>query len=54
MSVELIGVLFMSAMLAHLVWNIQKRLDNMPKKTELELWTEQYQQDVPTVWTDTQ
>ena len=53
MSAELIGVLFMSAMFAHLVWNIQKKLDGTPK-TELELWTEQYEQDVPTVWTDTQ
>lgn len=53
MSVELIGVLFMTAMFGHLVYNIQKKLDGTPK-TELELWTEQYQQDVPTVWTDTQ
>ena len=49
MFIELAGVLFMTAMFLHLVWNIQKKLDGTPK-TELELWTEQYRQDVPTVW----
>lgn len=53
MSIEVIGVLFMTAMFTHLVWSIQKKLDGTPK-TETEIWTEQYQADVPTVWTKTQ
>tara|TARA_R100001510_G_C7597108_1_gene164856 strand:- start:374 stop:535 length:162 start_codon:yes stop_codon:yes gene_type:complete len=53
MSIELAGVLFMSVMFTHFVWSIQKKLDGTPK-TELELWAEQYERDVPTVWSDTQ
>ena len=48
---EYIGALFMSVMFVHLVWNIQKKLDSKPKN-ELEQWVKQYQQDVPTVWSN--
>lgn len=54
MSVELIGTIFMSIMFGHFIWNVQKWLEKKPTKTELELWTEQYEKDVPTVWNDTQ
>jgi hypothetical protein len=52
MSIEFIGVLFMSLMFGQLVWAIQKRLERQPKKTVIELWVHQYQKDVPTVWTE--
>lgn len=57
MSVELMGCLFMSIMFTLFVFDLQKwlirKINKEPKLTETELWTREYQRDVPTVWTTT-
>ncbi len=52
MDYVLIGCLFISIMATKFVWDLSGWLEKktQPKKTESELWTEQYEKDVPTVW----
>ena len=49
MSVELIGVLFMTFMFGSFVYDFQKWLDK-EHLTETQQWERQYKKDVPTVW----
>lgn len=51
-------ILFSTFMFGHFIWNVDSYLERKlnRSKTETELWVEEYQKDVPTVWiqTDTQ
>jgi len=57
MWIEVIGCLFISIMATIFVFDFQKwlirKINNEPKLTETEIWTREYQRDVPTVWTTT-
>jgi len=57
MWVEIVGCLFISIMAVTFVWDLQnwliRKINNEPKLTETEIWTREYQRDVPTVWTTT-
>jgi len=57
MWIELVGCLFISIMAVTFVWDLQnwliRKINNEPKLTETEIWTREYQRDVPTVWTTT-
>lgn len=46
---QLFTVGLLTFMFANFIISFQKKLDGKPK-TETELWAEQYQKDVPTVW----
>jgi len=60
MWVVIVGCLFISIMATIFVFDLQKwlihKIESKPKLTETEIWTREYQRDVPTVWTtaDTQ
>lgn len=56
MNIELIGCLFISIMSTIFIFDLQnwllQKLENKPKKTYLEIWIEEYEKDVPTVWSN--
>jgi len=49
MSIEIIGVLFLSLMFGSFVYDFQKWLDRKTL-TETQQWELEYKKDVPTVW----
>lgn len=57
MWVVIVGCLFISIMATIFVFDLQKwlihKIESKPKLTETEIWTREYQRDVPTVWTTT-
>lgn len=56
MNIEIIGCLFISIMSTIFVFDLQnwllRKLESKPKKTYLEIWIEEYEKDVPTVWSN--